>query len=40
MVEALAEVVRTYPGWTLFCGLVIVTASIKAIVLIARKDLH
>ena len=40
MVEALADAVRTYPGWMLFCGLIIVTALLKAVVLIARKDLY
>ena len=40
MSEAIAEVIRTYPGWTLFCGLVIVLALIKATALIARKDLY
>lgn len=40
MVDALAGVIRTYPGWSLFCGLVIVLASIKAVILVCRKDLR
>lgn len=40
MSEAIAGVVRTYPGWTLFCGLVVALAMIKAAILVFRKDLR
>jgi len=34
--EAIAVIVRTYPGWTLFCALWIGLAIVKGIVTIVR----
>jgi len=34
--EAIVVIVRTYPGWTLFCALWIVLAFIKGVVTIVR----
>jgi hypothetical protein len=39
MSEAIAGVIQTYPGWILFCELVVL-AMIKATIHVFRKDLR
>ncbi len=36
MSEAIAQVIRTYPGWSLFCGLIVALAVINGTVSIVR----
>lgn len=36
MSEAIADVIRTYPGWSLFCALIVALALINGLAAIVR----